>query len=502
MASFNAIRVTAARWAALSPKPADTIAFVQAGENRCDVYVTDNAATPNAYLVISTDADTAAAASEQARIESEAAKTLAEAAKQAAEAARDGAQAAQAASENSADAVANTATTVAGLASSAQSAELAALAAKEDAEAARDQSEASLAALVAAGMTIRNTNLMLYIAPDANSASPGDYIGPAGLAEAIAEAQKYLFVNSMRAILTIRNGVYIDMPTLQIQHPQPGVIDIRAATPSVNTKYADMTDDEAADKALVVSRYSVVFDYTINRTMVNIAPGSGAIFRDILFRSSNGAQMTNGVNFSGGGRLELIKCGMIEIGGQIMVGVGVSLGLTACFFGFKPNTNNGLNLSSSDILLGSSAANETLFAHIQGTALLLSNSRLSGNYSTYWRVQRAALGYGSYMELAYAKWRCRPGSGSNFLTNFGGYINAPIITLDSVGATAFPITTSFSGSLSAAGITLPTAAQEPNATARTITANNGSWQSVTASVGDLVRSPASGTFGNSGAYSN
>lgn len=402
-------------------------------------------------------------------------------------------------------------------ASATEAAASAALAAqrKTEAEAARDlalthagaagnsAAEAAQSAIDAenASVVIRTTNLNLYVAPDANAALAGDFIGGAGIQEAIDSVARTFFVNGSRCMIWLRDGVYTDMPTLRFSHAQGNVIRVAALSGNpVNTTYAEMTGDFATDKALVVSRFPVVLDYTSNRIMVQLQANAGAAFVGVMFRSSNGAQATTGFDPQGNNYLELTRCAVIEVGGQVCVATGLNLWLTGALVGFRTANTAAFNLTRSFVNFGSSAAVRTMFAHMPGVAMLLAESRALAGFSEFYHVGLAWNLTSSSMDGQQQKWKGMPGMAARFLANTGGYVMAPSCILDSLGSTTYPLFTNGSGHTQMTGITVPTISAEPGVLPRTAYAANGAYQNVTATAGDLIRSPASGTVGNSNAF--
>lgn len=127
--------------------------------------------------------------------------------------------------------------------------------------------QAEVDALLEPKVQLDLTGPNLYVAPDAGSAQPGDFIGSTGIRDAVREASRYMIQNPTSFInIYMRDGEYTLSQPIEISHPQgKKVIRLRPITlQNLATNQAIdsalVMNDQAADDATLAANYSVIIN--------------------------------------------------------------------------------------------------------------------------------------------------------------------------------------------------------------------------------------------------
>lgn len=145
-------------------------------------------------------------------------------------------------------------------------------------------------AFLATKPTLINSTIDIYVAPDAGSAQPGDFIGGSGIQEAIDEACKYFVQNTAaNIIISLRDGTYTLASSLNVSHPQAKTnLILRALNGLTASAFSSIAsgvvlNDQSADETLIEGVYNVKIECNSFAFFLDNGSGVGEI-NDIYFK--------------------------------------------------------------------------------------------------------------------------------------------------------------------------------------------------------------------------
>lgn len=139
---------------------------------------------------------------------------------------------------------------------------------------------------------IRTTpdSIVIYVAPDAGSAQPGDWgeYGGDGILSAYYEMTKYLAAAGKTLDIVARPGDFHFNDPMVFNHPQPVSVRLRAEKPPVLPKIGSYsTSNIDGDQEILRHAYHTRFSYS-GWTAIDVAYGATAWIENILWESKAG----------------------------------------------------------------------------------------------------------------------------------------------------------------------------------------------------------------------